>query len=143
MRQCRIDKHPRFQPKSLPVTAAYHTPCHTRALAGLSPWLELLEKIPNLELVPLELGCSGMAGAYGLTQKNFAMSMRIGADLIDRMRQPDLQIGLAECSSCKLQMEQGTSTPTLHPLKLLAFACGLIPASQIKLTPNNRSRVAT
>jgi Fe-S oxidoreductase len=52
------------------------------------------------------------------------------------MRTGDLTIGTTECSSCKLQMEQGTTTPTLHPLKLLALAYGLMPEVRQHLKPN-------
>ena len=47
----------------------------------------------------------------------------------------DLNIGATECSSCKMQMEQGTTTPTLHPIKLLALAYGLMPEIREKLKP--------
>jgi Fe-S oxidoreductase len=79
-----------------------------------------------------------MAGAFGLTRENFEASLAIGRSLIDRLAQPDLKLGLTECSSCKLQMEQGTTTPTLHPLKLLALACGLAPDVRLKLLPNTK-----
>jgi hypothetical protein len=34
---------------------------------------------------------------------------------------------MTECSTCKIQMEQGTTKPTIHPLKLLALAYGVMP----------------
>ncbi len=74
-----------------------------------------------------------MAGAYGLTRENFASSIQIGWPLIARMRVGDLATGLTECSGCKLQMEQGTPTPTLHPLLILAWAYGLLPETQSRL----------
>jgi Fe-S oxidoreductase len=43
------------------------------------------------------------------------------------MREPDLIAGATECSSCRMQMEQGTKTPTLHPIKIMAAAYGLLP----------------
>jgi anaerobic glycerol-3-phosphate dehydrogenase C subunit len=127
----------------LPLRAAYHTPCHTKALSGAPRYLELLRRIPQLEIEPLQLGCSGMAGAFGLTRENFDVSLAIGRPLIDRMSGEDLQIGITECSSCRLQMEQGTQTPTLHPLKLLALSSGLIPEVRLKLSPNPKRRVVT
>jgi Fe-S oxidoreductase len=127
----------------LPLKAGYHTPCHTRALYGSPPYLKLLQRIPELNLESIERGCSGMAGAFGLTRDNFETSIAIGRDLMDRMAQSDLQIGVTECSSCKLQMEQGTSTPTVHPIKLLALSMGLIPEARLKLTPNTKRRLTT
>jgi Fe-S oxidoreductase len=84
-----------------------------------------------------------MAGAFGLTEKNFPTSIRIGWGLISRMRGDDLTIGTTECSSCKMQMEQGTTTPTLHPIKLLALSYGLMPEIRNKLKPASRKLVVT
>jgi Fe-S oxidoreductase len=117
----------------LPLEAGYHTPCHQKALSGSSPLARLLSLIPELRLSTIDKGCSGMAGAYGLTSENFQTSLKLGWDLISRMRDGDLNIGVTECSSCKIQMEQGTTIPTLHPLKLLAFSYGLMPGIANKL----------
>jgi Fe-S oxidoreductase len=122
----------------LPLMAAYHTPCHARALHGASPYVPLLERIPGLQFEELSLGCSGMAGAFGLTAENFDASLAIGRGLIDRMARPGVQAGVTECSSCKLQMEQGSSAPTLHPIKLLALACGLMPELRLKFVLNTK-----
>ncbi|MFQ5732425.1 MAG: anaerobic glycerol-3-phosphate dehydrogenase subunit C [Planctomycetaceae bacterium] len=127
----RNDLKTDFDP--LNVEAGYHTPCHLKALTADSPLAELLSLIPGLELHRIETGCSGMAGAFGLTRENFSTSIQMGWPLISRMRAGDFNIGTTECSSCKLQMEQGTATPTLHPLKLLALAYGLMPEIGTKL----------
>ena len=127
----------------LPYHAAYHTPCHTRALYGTPPWLTLMQSIPQLDIDPLQLGCSGMAGAFGLTRDNFEVSLAIGRPLMERMGEPDLQLGITECSSCRLQMEQHSDTPTVHPVKLLALSLGLIPEVRLKLNRKTRKRVVT
>jgi Fe-S oxidoreductase len=82
-----------------------------------------------------------MAGAWGLTSRNFQDSIRIGWGLITRMRAGDLVVGVTECSACKMQMEQGTHVPTLHPLKLLALSYGLMPEIQQRLQPSRRKLV--
>jgi Fe-S oxidoreductase len=127
----------------LNLIAGYHTPCHLRALGAGTPLLRLLTLIPGLQLRMIEKGCSGMAGAYGLTNENFATSIRLGWGLISRMREGDLDIGLTECCSCKIQMEQGTETPTLHPLKLLALSYGLMPEIRQRLAPATKKLVVT
>ena len=113
--------------KPLNVTVGYHTPCHLRALQTGSPGESLLGLIPGLRLHHIEAGCSGMAGTFGLQHKNYRSSLRAGLKLISRLRQPDIQAGVTECSACKMQMEQGTSKPTIHPIKLLALSYGLMP----------------
>lgn len=84
-----------------------------------------------------------MAGAWGLTRSNFEKSIRIGWGLISRMRTNDLTAGATECSSCKMQMEQGTTTPTVHPLKLLALAYGLMPELRERLKPSRKKLFVT
>ncbi len=130
-----------FSPLDLDV--GYHTPCHLKALQTGIPYQKLLSLIPQLRLHRIEEGCSGMAGAFGLTEQNFQASIRIGWGLISRMRAGDLAIGATECSSCKIQMEQGTTAPTLHPVKLLALAYGLMPEIRKKLAPSDRKLVVT
>jgi Fe-S oxidoreductase len=53
--------------------------------------------------------------------------LRAGRELITAVRDGPFQIGATECSTCKIQMEQGSSKPTVHPIKLLALAYGLMP----------------
>lgn len=109
------------------ATLGYHMPCHLKALNVGSPGESLLRLVPGLVVNRIERGCSGMAGTFGLQRKNFRASLRAGRGLITGLRDPRLQAGATECSTCKLQMEQGAAKPTLHPLKLLALSYGLMP----------------
>jgi Fe-S oxidoreductase len=122
----------------LELTVGYHTPCHLRALGVGTPLADILTLIPGLRLERIEKGCSGMAGAFGLTASHFQTSLQMGAPLMAEMQRPDLMLGTTECSGCKLQMEQLTTTPTLHPLKLLALAYGYMPEIRQKFAPNRR-----
>ena len=89
--------------------------------------LELLQLIPGLNIRIIEKGCTGMAGTFGLAAENFQQSLRIGAALIEEMRTVDAVAGVTDCSSCRMQMEQSSSIPTIHPIKLLALSYGLMP----------------
>jgi Fe-S oxidoreductase len=109
------------------VTVGYHLPCHVKAMSPDPPAEQLLRLIPGLMVQRLERGCSGMAGTYGLKAENFRNSLRAGFGLISALRSPQILIGTTECSACKMQMEQGANKPTIHPLKLLALAYGLMP----------------
>ena len=84
-----------------------------------------------------------MAGTFGLAQKNYRNSLRAGWGLISAMRDGTFQAGTTECSACKLQMEQGTSKPTIHPLKLLALAYGVMPEAATLLTARSEDLVVT
>jgi Fe-S oxidoreductase len=132
--QLQLDLRP------LSVMLGYHQPCHLRALNVGSPGEQLLGLIPGLRLRGVEAGCSGMAGTFGLLHKNYRNSLRAGWKLISRLRNPDLQAGVTECSTCKLQMEQGAAKPTLHPIELLAFSYGLMPEIAKLLGSPSRER---
>ena len=135
--QLRLD----FKP--LNVTVGYHLPCHLRALQTGSPGESLLGLIPGLRLHRIEAGCSGMAGTYGMLHENYRSSLRAGLKLISRLRHPDLQAGVTECSTCKMQMEQGTTKPTIHPVKLLALSYGLMPEIARLLTSPGHELIVT
>jgi FAD/FMN-containing dehydrogenase/Fe-S oxidoreductase len=105
----------------------YHQPCHLRALEVGTPGLDLIREIPELEVEFIDRGCSGMAGTYGLIRENFRTSLRAGRGLLNRLRVDDIDIGSTECGACRMQMEQGVTKRTLHPIKLLSLGYGLNP----------------
>jgi len=113
--------------KPVNTTLGYHMPCHLRALNVGSPGENLLRLIPGLTVHSIEKGCSGMAGTFGLKRENYRSSLRAGWGVISAMRETAVQAGTTECSACKIQMEQGTTKPTIHPLKILALSYGLMP----------------
>ena len=121
-----------FQPLNLSL--GYHLPCHLKALEVGSPGEQLLRLIKGVNVRRIERGCSGMAGTFGLKRENYRASLRAGWGLISGMRDPAVQLGTTECSACKIQMEQGTTKPTIHPLKILALAYGIMPELQSLLS---------
>ena len=125
------------------TTVGYHLPCHLRALPVPASGESLIKLIPGLVVKRLDHGCSGMAGTFGLKKKNYRNSLRAGWDLISAIRNSPVQVGTTECSACKLQMEQGTTKPTLHPLKLLALSYGLRPEIRTLLQSQSTDLVVT
>ena len=111
----------------LTMSTIYHLPCHLRAIDNDQPGRNLLRLIPGMQVLEADAGCSGMAGTYGLKGENYRTSLRIGWGLISKMQTTAAQFGTTECSSCKLQMEQGVDKPTLHPIAMLAYAYGKLP----------------
>ena len=122
----------------LPMRIAWHTPCHVKALRKGTPMLELLALIPELTVLTIEKGCTGMAGTFGIAAANFRTSIEIGAGLIREMQTIDAVAGVTDCSSCRMQMEQAATIPTIHPIKLLALSYGLMP----RLSERLKSRPA-
>ncbi|AMV37412.1 FAD-binding and (Fe-S)-binding domain-containing protein [Planctomyces sp. SH-PL62] len=116
-----------------PVRArvGYHQPCHLRALEVGLPGFDLLRKVPELDVEFINRGCSGMGGTFGLRRDQFRASLRAGRGLHKRLMDDDIEIGSTECGACRIQMEQGLSKRTLHPIKLLALAYGLNPSLRL------------
>ena len=122
-----------------PVRAkvGYHQPCHHRALEIGTPGLDLIRKIPEIDVEFIDRGCSGMAGTFGLHRDHFRTSLRAGRALLSRLSDADLQVGSTECGACRVQMEQSSTKRTLHPLKLLALSYGLSPSLRRQLKELN------
>ncbi len=114
-----------FRPLNMSVL--YHEPCHSRILDSRRPALQLLKLIPGIQLKDADAGCSGMAGTWGMKQENFRTSLRIGRGLMNAVKNTPAQLGITECTACKLQMEQATTKPAVHPVALLAYAYGSMP----------------
>jgi Fe-S oxidoreductase len=112
----------------LGVRVGYHQPCHLRALNVGTPGLDLIRKIPDLRAEFIDRGCSGMGGTYGLARDRFRSSIRAGRGLLKRLREPDIEVGATECGACRIQMEQGITKNTLHPIKILSLGYGLNPS---------------
>ena len=73
------------------------------------------------------MGCSGMAGVFGLKADNYNLSLRAGQAMLDQMGRPSVLHGSTECSACRMQIENSSGKRTLHPAEYLALAYGLLP----------------
>lgn len=116
----------RSEMAAIPATIGYHEPCHQRALERRTPVAELLERIPKLRVVEMNLGCSGMAGTWGLRAAAREGSLLAGKNMLERLGRSDLHFGVTQCSACRLQMEEGAGKRTIHPAKWFAVAYGLV-----------------
>ncbi len=112
--------------KPLSYRVAVHQPCHLRAQRiGRLPG-KLLRMIPGLELIDLSPRCCGISGTYGMKSHRFDMSMRIGQSLFIEIRRAAPDLVVSSCGTCRLQIEQATGVPTLHPAVLFAESLNLI-----------------
>ncbi len=124
-----LDSRGLLPPLDVPLHAkvGYHQPCHLRALNVGTPGLDLIRRVPGLDVEFIDRGCSGMAGTFGLARRNFRASLRAGGPLRARLREGDINLGATECGACRMQMEQAAPKWTLHPIELVALAMGLAP----------------
>jgi iron-sulfur cluster protein len=106
---------------------AYHTPCHTRALYTNFPGPALLREAGLQVEIPDFEGCCGIGGTYGYKKglDGFDVSMAVGEELFDRIRDTKPEYVVTESSVCKIQIEQGLGLKVKHPLEILSEAFGL------------------
>jgi FAD/FMN-containing dehydrogenase/Fe-S oxidoreductase len=120
-----------FRPLTFDV--GHHVPCHLKALGNSVEGPSLLGLVPNLRVHPIDVSCSGMAGTFGLKSANYATSLAAGRPMLAALEKSGANYGATECSSCRMQMEEGARKRTLHPVQLLAYAYGLAPEVEARL----------
>jgi FAD/FMN-containing dehydrogenase/Fe-S oxidoreductase len=126
-----------FQP--LPISLGHHVPCHVKALGRPPCGPDLLALIPGLRVHTIDVSCSGMAGTFGLKAENYDVSLAAGRPMLEELCRPRVLFGSTECSTCRMQMEEGSGKVTLHPVQYLALAYGLLPDMARRLrTPLHR-----
>ena len=108
----------RLQPVPLRVT--YHNPCHLQARGMGDEVVRLLRLVPGVEVVPIrEDHCCGIAGTFGMKEENFDLSMRMGKSLFESIDRTGVGVVTTGCGTCKIQIEQGSSLPVVHPLAVV------------------------
>ncbi len=95
-------------------------PCHLKAQDRADSSLQLLKSIPGMEVQDLKSHCCGMAGSWGLHKDNFRLSKEIGSMMINRLDGVDVEAGVTDCPTCRMQMEQFSEKPIFHPIEIIA-----------------------
>ncbi|PHM65373.1 membrane protein [Xenorhabdus stockiae] len=110
--------------KTMPLKVAYHTPCHMEKMGWAAYSIELIKRIPGIELIILDSQCCGIAGTYGFKKENYEVSQGIGAGLFRQIEESGVDLVITDCETCKWQIEMSTSKKCEHPMRLLARALG-------------------
>lgn len=118
----RLDEGRTLPLRTLPLTVAYHTPCHMEKMGWTLYSLQLLRKIPGMKVIVLDSQCCGIAGTYGFKAENYPTSQAIGAPLFRQIEASGADIVVTDCETCKWQIEMSTSKRCEHPITLLAQA---------------------
>jgi len=106
--------------RPVPLRLTYHNPCHLQARGLGEEVVRLLGLIPGVEVVPIVRDhCCGIAGTFGMKEKNFDLSMRMGRPLFESIERTGVQVVATGCGTCKIQIEQGSSLPVVHPIAVV------------------------
>jgi Fe-S oxidoreductase/FAD/FMN-containing dehydrogenase len=106
--------------RAVALRLTYHNPCHLQARGQGEAVVRLLRLVPGLEVVPIvQDHCCGIAGTFGMKEKNFDLSLRMGRPLFESLHAAAVPVVATGCGTCKIQIEQGSRLPVVHPLRLV------------------------
>jgi len=112
------DLRARLRP--VPIRLTYHNPCHMQARGLGDAVVRLLSLVPGVVVVPIvQDHCCGIAGTFGMKEKNFALSMQMGRPLFESIEQTGVGVVATGCGTCKIQIEQGSRMPVVHPIRIV------------------------
>jgi len=100
------------------MKAAYQIPCHLKAL-GEDRTLEILRRIPGLEITTVADRCCGIAGTFGMKKQYYDLSLKAGEPLFRQILSSGAELVISSCGTCRLQIEQATGLKTIHPIEVL------------------------
>ena len=115
-------------PAALPFAAkeerlALHVHCHAKALGGTAKAHQLAQRLPGRDVVLLDTGCCGMAGAFGMLQSKYELSLKVAEPLIELLKhQPYGTTAILSGTSCRHQVQHLLPIRIRHLVEVLADA---------------------
>lgn len=106
--------------KSLKV----HVHCHQKALSNQKVTFDVLNLPENYTPTLIPSGCCGMAGSFGYEKEHYDVSMQIGElKLLPAVRKAAEEVIIvANGTSCRHQIKDGTGREAVHPVSVLRRA---------------------
>ncbi|WP_299149055.1 FAD-binding and (Fe-S)-binding domain-containing protein [uncultured Dokdonia sp.] len=101
-----------------------HGHCHQKALSSVSHTFAILNLPVNYAPTIIPSGCCGMAGSFGYEKEHYEVSMKVGEQTLFpavRRASNDTVI-VANGTSCRHQIKDGTQRVALHPVTVLRQA---------------------
>ena len=96
---------------------AIHAHCHAKSLMKSGPMWRLAQRLPNREVTLLDTGCCGMAGAFGMLEAKYDLSVKVAEPMIEKIKaMPFGTVVVASGTSCRHQIRH------LLPIKLRHMA---------------------
>jgi FAD/FMN-containing dehydrogenase/Fe-S oxidoreductase len=101
-----------------------HGHCHQKSFGAFNQVSQALRLIPDLEIETIESSCCGMAGAFGYGAETYQASLDMAeASLLPAVRNSDAAtLVVADGTSCRHQIADGTGRNALHAARVLAMS---------------------
>jgi FAD/FMN-containing dehydrogenase/Fe-S oxidoreductase len=102
--------------------ALVHGHCHQKAFGAFDAVTQTLKLVPGLAVEPVESSCCGMAGAFGYGADTIDVSLAMGElSLLPAVRKEESDtLIVADGTSCRHQIKDGTGREALHVARVLA-----------------------
>jgi FAD/FMN-containing dehydrogenase/Fe-S oxidoreductase len=106
-----------------PARMMIHVHCHAKSLANTDYMYQLATRMPQREVTLLEAGCCGMAGAFGMLESKYKLSVKVAEPIIQVFRtQPFGTIYVASGTSCRQQIRHLALVRVQHMAEVIADA---------------------
>jgi FAD/FMN-containing dehydrogenase/Fe-S oxidoreductase len=103
--------------------ALVHGHCHQKAFDVFRPVQTVLGWIPSLNVSVVESSCCGMAGGFGYEAEHYQASCAMAElSLLPAVRQARDAVIVADGTSCRHQIADGTDAKAMHVAQVLASA---------------------
>ena len=104
--------------------ALVHGHCHQKSFGAFSQVEQTLRLIPDLEVETIDSSCCGMAGAFGYGADTYQVSIDMAElSLLPAVRGADADtLIVADGTSCRHQIADGTERAALHVARVLAMS---------------------
>ena len=106
----------------VPSRLLYHAPCHLKSHGIGYPAMRLLRLIPGVTVDEVDEGCCGISGTFGVKVEKYELSMKIGSRLFEAVKNAGRDSVVADCETCRMQVEHGAGARSAHPIEILARA---------------------
>jgi FAD/FMN-containing dehydrogenase/Fe-S oxidoreductase len=110
--------------KPIPKRALLHGHCHQKAFAAMSAIEATLRLVPQLAVETIDSSCCGMAGSFGYGADTIDVSLKMAElSLLPAVRNaPAEAIVVADGTSCRQQIKDGSGRDALHVARVLAMS---------------------
>jgi Fe-S oxidoreductase len=110
--------------KPVAPRALVHGHCHQKAFEAFDAVETVLKRVPDLAVEAIESSCCGMAGSFGYAADTIDVSLAMGElSLLPAVRRaPADALIVADGTSCRHQIHDGTGREALHVARVLAMS---------------------
>jgi Fe-S oxidoreductase len=104
--------------------ALVHGHCHQKSFGAFKSVQQVLRLVPGLQVETIESSCCGMAGAFGYGADTYKTSIEMAElSLLPAVRDAnDATLIVADGTSCRHQIKDGTARKPLHVARVLAMS---------------------